>query len=287
MIQKTNSSKHIPHIENVVSIHKNYIQDNPLLSIIDEYNPLYAGGYAKALVFAPRTINNYSLNNSYFTDFDLYFNHIDVINILIKDLKKYLKTKLEYRICESDNAISLIPNETDRKIIQIVKGFTGSPEEILSSFDFKNCAIGYSPLNENIYFHDAIFKLYLNKKLDILNPWMLDGEISEACFTIQLLRFKKYCERWNLTLSKRSFDKLYSLYCLYPNLILKSKTFYRSQSSYSTTSFLNNNSDINIWLFIKKYLIRNEFWNNELDIHGIITTSNNNSRVDDSLSFFY
>lgn len=277
------SSGKIKHIDNIAEIHNN---QSGILNLLQEFDPMYAGGYPMALLFAPRTLGNSQIKPGYYHDYDLYFPDNDSLGSATSLLNSKLET-IPGSAYETENAITynFEPLDQTPVQIQVVKIRHGSPSDILKTFDFKNCAIGYSPLSQTVHLHAHAPKLHVDRKLDILEPWMLEdiGNVVEANAIVQLMRFKKYCLRWNYSLSKHSFDKLYSLYKERPDIkIQANQTYLVHDGPYNRQTFIGLQNQ-NVWKAIAPIMMDNEYWSDSLDVHNLIKMSSNDLTYDEAL----
>lgn len=269
------SSGKLKHHDNIHSI---YSSSSSVLHLIEQFNPMYAGGFPMALLFAPRTKDNKSIVKNYYHDYDLYFqNHEDLQAATTLLNQKIEEEQYSGSVYETDNALTYKLNDNGNEVhLQIVKIVKGTPQEILSTFDFKNCAIGYSPLSSTMHFHYQAPSLHIDRKLDILEPWMLEDieNVVEANAIVQLMRFKKYCLRWNYSLSKSSFDKLYSLYKIKPDIrIQANQTYLVSNGPYDRQTYIGL-AEQNVWQAIAPIMKDCHCWDDSLDIHKLITPQN-------------
>ena len=253
----------------------------PGLELITDLNPIFAGGYSMALLFAPRKSSNInSIQQDYYSDFDVYFNSESDANQAI-DILSQLTSK---QIYNTDNAATImvdkLNNENNPTAFQIIKKVHGSAEKILESFDFINCAIAYTPRQECFYMHKHAPKFHRNRVLQILKPWMLEEclstEASEANdaisqnIVIQLSRFKKYARRWEYSLSDESFHKLISVYEKFPNIVTRTNIPYvTSGGPYDGASYLAYRNQ-NIWKSLSDLFICHKLWPSYEDINGVI-----------------
>jgi hypothetical protein len=127
-----------------------------------------------------------------------------------------------------------------------------------------------------MHLHYEAPSLHIDKKLDILDPWMLEDteNIIEANAVVQLMRFKKYCLRWNYSLSRRSFDKLYSLYKKQPDICIQAnQTYLVRNGPYDRQTYIGL-AEQNVWQAIAPILKDCHYWDDSLDIHKLITSQN-------------
>lgn len=265
----------LPHYQNIIDI---YNEAPSIVKQLTVYKPLIAGGYPMALVFAPRLKNLNSISTKYYTDYDMYFSSSDDLNSAILHLEELRNSGNAVDYHNTDNAITYFINFDDKSYsIQLVKKTLGSPEEVLSSFDFKNCAIGFAPHLSTIFFHKEAPSLHISQKLDVLNPWMINpvSSLEKSSFSniiIQLLRFKKYCDRWDYTLSKDSFDLLFQVYNIFPSLsVSKHKTYHACGGPYRGIPF-KSASSYNLWTIMTKLITSSPYWSTDLDKHGIFAS---------------
>lgn len=273
MIIEINKTKNvIPHFQNILDIH----ESNPSLSLIDEFNPFFAGGYPMSLLLAPRLkSNNLKIKRGYYSDYDVYFTCKDDFENACKKLDDH--NEVDKKV-ETPNATTYIlhtidPSLGNRVQLQLIRKFQDPPKSILGSFDFVNCAVGFSPNTGSLYFHKHLFRSHNIRELEILKPWMLDTVTDDTVnnVVIQIARFKKYCMRWDYTLSEKSFSKLLKVYEKYPNL----KTSRNIQlacegGSYDQQVFIATR-DQNIWEVISSLIRINPKWRTYTDPHGILS----------------
>ena len=180
-----------------------------------------------ALLLGTRVWDGTRLDVKHFKDFDVYTKS--------PEHYKEIRHELIYRsnartVYDTENATTYIVNG---ETVQLVKKKHGDPISILSTFDFANCAIGFRPNNNTIYANLDGIKAHCKQELEILDPWMLNFLTKETLHNVvvQLVRFKKYCERWNYTLSYRSLNRLLQVYNEYPNLEIKAGEIYQLGSN--------------------------------------------------------
>lgn len=269
----------LPHYQNILDI---YNEAPPVVKQLAAYKPLIAGGYPMALVFAPRLKSLNCVSTKYYTDYDMYFSSSDDLNSAILHLEELRNSGKAANYHNTDNAITYSIKSDDKSYsIQLVKKTLGSPEEVLSSFDFKNCAIGFAPHSSTVFFHKEAPSLHISQKLDVLNPWMINpvsslDKSSVSNIIIQLLRFKKYCDRWDYTLSRDSFDLLLQVYNTFPSLsVTKHKAYYASGGPYHAIPFKSATS-YNVWTIMAKLITSNTRWSSDLDKHGIFISGYQN-----------
>jgi len=263
--------------ENIQKIHSNI----PGLQKITELDPIFAGGYSMALLFAPREPGNVTkIKTDYYSDFDVYFesesNALEAISVLSEfSSQEIYRTKNAATIM-----VDKLDNAENPTAFQIISKIQGKATDILESFDFVNCAVAYTPKRKSFYLHKDAPKFHRERVLQILKPWMLEQCLSTEASTstdaleqnivVQLARFKKYANRWEYALSDESFKKLISVYEKFPNIVTKSNIAYQTTGGpYSGASYLAYRNQ-NIWKAMSDLFISHELWASYKDKAGVI-----------------
>lgn len=260
----------IPHRQNISRI----LDQNPFISFLRKevahLNPTICGGYAAALLLAPRT--GTKLSNGYYSDIDIYARHSLHIKPLRRILDRFVKTfSTSSSIYNTDRATTFHTFIRDEYVkVQLIEHICGEPVDILKTFDFVNCAIGFSPVDRTIYMHKDLVTHHCNKVLEILHPWMLYEASSQTQdnVVVQLLRFKKYCLRWGYTLSSEAFALLVEIYNKFPNLVVKKHSNCCGVGSgYENYVALESR---NVWSIVAPLLKNHALWHDCMDPHGFI-----------------
>jgi hypothetical protein len=255
---------------------KSIYSSNNVLKEIEHLNPVYAGGFPMGLLFAPRERDG-SIS-SYYSDYDIYFQDPDNCE-RAQDLIR--SSAQNYEQFSTENAETIVTWDEDRSVnntYQIVTKFNYSPEDVVDTFDFTNCAIAFTPADGVFTSHTTTIKDHLNKTLNIHNPWMLqkllDDELTEqqvatyAC--VQISRFKKYCRRWDYTLSDTSWKKLIQVYEKFPNIVSYNNIpMVIDFGAYSGFNFVVRRNQ-NVWEAMKELLSNNSMFPNYNDQHSIL-----------------
>lgn len=272
----------IAHFENIYEVHRKAL---PLwLRVLERYNPIYAGGYPMALLFAPRR-HETLLDDRYYSDFDIYFQQKwDLIGYHSSVKQILASSGYTFKKYETQNAISynIQDNSTGRAWrLQLIKKTFGTPKEILTRFDFKNCAVAFSPQSDTLHFHKQAPRLHLDQELDVLNPWMIypPVDLVDANVVTQILRFNKYCKRWNYKLSLKSIQLLLEVYNKHPNIIIPKNMTLNAQDSPSSQYVTNTskNEDLYVWNEMSNLFTTSEYWLDSYDVHGLINSKKNQS----------
>jgi len=278
----------IPHFENIIEIH----QENKFLKKLDVINPCYAGGYPMSLLFAPRIKGEpLKIQHNFYSDYDLYFEDEEKLNFAIEKLDNNLIESDIQDIIDTENARTYIYESKDiftneNLTLQVVKKITNNISDILETFDFLNCAIAYNANKKMFYMHKDAFLKHSVRELEILQPWMLENVNEETIqnVIIQVARFKKYCMRWEYTLSDKSFDKLIEVYYKYPNLKTSKGITYRTTGgAYAGMDFIATQNQ-NIWSAILPILKIHPKWGSFKDPHQILKVNDEDSITEDSKS---
>jgi hypothetical protein len=271
----TPSNELIPHHADF----KKFFNKVPLLKhTITKTNALIAGGWPMAVLLGERSYTG-KLDTSLFGDYDIYPQNKNSAQGILDCLRSSQVNKAFGPIREyaSNNASTFrCPNDL---IIQVIlkPEAIGTPKHILSHFDFVNCAIGYHPVTDTVYFHKDLVNCHLKGELQILNPWMLNIQNADInSIVCQITRFQKYVSRWNYTLSKTTVEKIIETYNLKPHLDILRTRSYEIGSGNLPTTFLHTQ---NVWAYIKPALQASPYWEDHMDQHGYITkTETTNQR---------
>lgn len=265
----------IPHRENIYAIHNSL----PLIPSLDDLNPIYAGGYPMALLFAPRATSKL-IKPGYYDDHDLYFRDRTTLAEAKKRLDR-LASIYSTKYSETPNALTYIyrlpKNRTSFRVvkIQLIKLLIDKPQNIISKFDFINCCIGYTPLDNSIYIHNHTIKVHSEQTLSLLKPKLLHNP-SDPITTdiiVQLVRIKKYCLRWEYIIDNNTYDFLMSLYKDHPNLTAQqNRTYFSTFAPYEGVRYITERNQ-NIWEAIAPIIRAHPRWSLSKDPHGIITRS--------------
>lgn len=236
-----------------------------------------------ALLFAPRNKQGW-IPSKYFHDFDMYF----ATEQKASEAQQHLLSLPDSAVvADTDNAttIKIKENQVETEV-QLIKIFREHPLSIIGDFDFVNCACALTPATEEIHFHQETFRAHLSQELKILNPWMLqeldpDTDICEIRHKVitQLLRFKKYCLRWNYQLSKESLGVLMETYEKFPNLTIEVRSFV--PAGQRPTNPVSGEYDYlslgeigtNVWSAMAGIIKKSRHWSNEMDPIGTIANA--------------
>lgn len=262
MLVKTyqNNFKHKENIKSIVSA-------TGLLSIIPEdYKYYIGGGYAVALLFAPRTADDLNkLSMNYYSDIDLFFpNEItyERINSVFDILRK---TNLVSKQIETENATTYTlytyskdGHVTGSNSIQLVKKYIGTPQNILSTFDILNARVLYDPKEDVWYADSKAFASFSNKKISLTESTPLLNEDDGIFF--QLERLSKYISRYDLELSNETLYRLIKLNREKPDLSFQKNRRVEARGYYSRYSY-NVSTTFNVWQAFKELFTKNKNWN--------------------------
>jgi hypothetical protein len=262
-----------PHSRNI----KQIIERTTILDVLGDIDFYFSGGFAVALLYAPRqSDNNLLLSENYYSDIDLFFKDEENLNKAINILESLRFTKKLRKACETENAITYAFYAFLEDIpfpqiynLQLIKKYTGTPNQILSTFDILNSRILYSH-KEDLWYSDPLYFNYQSaKKISLTNHTpLLDPDNSEYPNSIffQLERLSKYMKRYDLELDQKSLMKLIKIQRQLPNLSFEKnekvivRGYYSSYSKYVSSTFnvwlafINIFKDNSNWNSIKKYM---------------------------------
>lgn len=249
---------------------------NPVLKEIEQLNPVFAGGYPMALLFAPR--DSSGKIGSYYSDYDIYFENPDNCSAAIEIIKSNSENYEQFSTENAETLITSSENSEEKTTYQIVTKFNYSPEDVVDTFDFTNCAIAFTPLDQTFTCHLTTIKDHLEKNLNVHNPWMLNKLLKEelsdeqivtyAC--VQIARFKKYMYRWDYTLSDKSWNFLIEVYNKFPNILSKKNIHLVIDTGpYNGFAYIAKENQ-NIWMAIKDCLSEHPSYNDFVDQHSIL-----------------
>lgn len=176
------------------------IEKDPILKTLGGMGAYIAGGYATALLLAPRA--NGVTDHAYYQDIDLYFERL-------ADYARgynWAMTQKWDRTHITERALTLVQGDQTYQIIRQVS----SAEHLLSTFDLENCKVAMVPSSQVILFSREGVKATAAKEL-VLN------KIQHLPSTLN--RILKYKTRWGLTLSEKLIGELRLLRKYHPVLM--------------------------------------------------------------------
>tara|TARA_A100001201_G_scaffold143250_2_gene144119 strand:+ start:4459 stop:5337 length:879 start_codon:yes stop_codon:yes gene_type:complete len=285
------TQNNFPHSKNI----KNIIQRTSILDVLGDIDFYFGGGFAVALMYAPREEeNNLLLCKNYYSDIDLFFKDQQSLNKAIDLLNALRATNKLRKVCETENAITyefyaFLEEAPFPEIynLQLIKKYIGTPSQILSTFDILNSRILYSH-KEDCWYTDANYFNYQSaKKISLTDSTpLLDVNNTEYPNSIffQLERLSKYIQRYDLELDQKSLMKLIKIQRQIPDLSFEKnekvivRGYYSSYSKYVSSTF-------NVWLAFINIFKNNSNWNtikkymNGIDEEAIckMESSNENS----------
>lgn len=255
-----NNFKHKDNIKSILS-------STGLPSILPEDSKYYiGGGYAVALLFAPRTAENLNkLSMNYYSDIDLFFPNelaYQKVNSVFELLRP---TSMVSKQVETENATTYTlytydkdGHTTGSNSIQLVKKYIGTPQDILSTFDILNARILYNP-NEDVWYADEkAFSSFSNKKISLTDSTPLLEEDDGIFF--QLERLSKYISRYDLELNNETLYRLIKLNREKPHLSFQKNQRVEARGYYSRYSY-NVSTTFNVWQAFKELFTKNKNWN--------------------------
>lgn len=250
------------HKDNIKSI----IDRTSLTSIIPENCHCYlGGGYAAALLFAPRRLNDTTaLCENYYSDVDLFFSTSEDFAILNNIFELLRSTQTVRKITETENAVTYMLYTFDQNggcdganHIQLIKKYTGAPKEILSTFDILNARILYSFKDDLWYADENAFSAFASKKISLTNHTPLLNDKDGIFF--QLERLAKYISRYDLELNNETLYRLINLNKKYPNLSFEQNKKVVVRGYYSRYSKTVSET-FNVWTAFNNMFLQNTHW---------------------------
>lgn len=142
------------------------LQENFPSELFNVEGLIVAGGFPTEILLSnhPET---YSIPFAFsYSDIDIYAETAEAATTI----KTILSAKYEAEV--SDWAITFKRNEYTN--IQFITLTSGTAKEILSNFDFKNCAVAYKPIDNQLIYHEDLLHLHYNGVLDLLNSSLLE-----------------------------------------------------------------------------------------------------------------
>ena len=136
------TQNNFPHSKNI----KDILQNTSILDVLGDIDFYFGGGFTVALMYAPRNPdNNLLLSKKYYSDVDLFFKDQESLNEATSILDALRSTNKLRKVCESENAITYDFYAFSEGIpfpeiynLQLIKKYTGTPSQILSTFDILN-----------------------------------------------------------------------------------------------------------------------------------------------------
>lgn len=194
IIVSTEENKIIPYQNKINSILNKLI--NNISPDFHKTNPIISGSYLLNLIVT---------QNSDFSDYDFYFENLsdfDAANNILKQNNEIL--------FQNSNCVSY-KTDFDDKPIQLIRSKTGSPEDLILSHDFHNCSIAYQ--NNKLYFTKKFVQAWSANELDLASfqENLCDENNYQQIFNSILstvLRIDKYANRYSLTFSSSTIEKL-------------------------------------------------------------------------------
>lgn len=250
------------HKDNIKSI----IDRTSLTSIIPKSCNCYlGGGYAAALLFAPRRLNDIQmLSENYYSDIDIFFATIQDFNTLNDIFQSLRSTQVVRKVTETENAITYMLYTFDENggcngvnHVQLIKKYRGTPKEILSTFDILNARILYS-LKEDLWYADSnAFSSFASKKISLTEHTPLLEQEDGIFF--QLERLAKYISRYDLELNNETLYRLINLNKKYPDLSFEKNKEVIVRGYYSRYSKMVSET-FNVWTAFSSIFLENRHW---------------------------
>jgi len=264
--QQHEDFKHHENITNIIGLTR--------IADIFANIPCYiSGGYPTALLFAPRCKDSpLFIENNYYSDIDIFFQNIEdyyrasnVLKNLPSELGVYVRLE-----STTDNALTymiIVRNPEDRTLqmtytLQLIRKITGTPEQILSTFDIINSSVLYNVHTKEWSMHEKYLSAFINKKLILTNSVPLLDKKNKSypdSIFFQLERLSKYSTRYDLELDAKSLIRLININKELPDLSFEKnekvlvRGYYSSYSRFITNTF-------NVWTAFSNLFVENIYW---------------------------
>jgi hypothetical protein len=254
-------------------------QDCPLGSI-SHLNPVLAGGFPMALLFAPRDIEGKI--SSYFSDYDLFFEKKGQAEEAIKLIKSNLANPKLYKTKNASTITGFSYEDDQPRNYQVITKFLYSRNDVVSKFDFTNCSIGFLPSENKFILNKSAISDHSKSQLNDLNLHFIDKIMNETIsekkivelLSLQLERISKYTYRWNYDFSPSLWEKITSVYLKYPKLCIpNSRSFTVSSGLYNGHRSRLTKAQ-NLWIAYKQIFQESSFFKDFVDPHSILKTNN-------------
>ena len=217
------------------------IEDLPINSLIDsETNYYIAGGYALALIFAPRK-DDLLIKEDYYDDIDIYFEKEEDLQTSIEKIKKYKQANI---IEETENwfVFSLKSNNHNYYFQFMKKLFTKSPA-FFYAYDILNCCVAFSAKTNEFYYKNKAIEATVAQVLDMnKEPNIVWDEDQAVQFPYRL---NKFLARYKMKLSNNLHSTL--MYSLIQDKNKKTTKDHEFRISWSTDEIEKVPKDFNIW----------------------------------------
>lgn len=224
------------HYQNILQ----NIEDLPINSFIDSEVDYYiAGGYAMALIFAPRD-ENLLIQNIYYDDIDIYFASESQLNLAINAAKQK-----EIDIVEENSEwfVFRMKSQVTQTVytFQFIKKIFSTQPSFFMNYDLLNCCLAFSAKSNEFFFKDNALESTVSKQIEINTSFNFTEE--EA---IKLsYRINKFAARYKMKISNNLHSLL--LYALIKNKNFKTTKDWQFRLSWSTDEMENIPKDFNIW----------------------------------------
>lgn len=224
------------HYQNILQ----NIEDLPINSFIDSEVDYYiAGGYAMALIFAPRDENLF-IQSNYYDDIDVYFAHEKELNLAINAAKQREITVIE----ETTEwfVFKMVSQTTNMEYtFQFMKKIFSTQPAFFMNYDLLNCCLAFSARSNQFFFKDHALESTVSRQIEINNTFNFTEETALK-FSY---RINKFASRYKMKIS----DNLHSvlLYALIKNKNFKTTKDWNFRLSWSTDEMEEIPKDFNIW----------------------------------------
>lgn len=242
------------HYQNILQ----NIEDLPINSFIDSEIDYYiAGGYAMALIFAPRDQDLF-IHDNYYDDIDIYFAHEKELNTAIQSAK-HKKVKI---IDENDEwFVFKMTSETTGKeyTFQFMKKVFSTEPSFFMNYDLLNCCLAFSAKSNQFFFKDYALESTVSKQVEVNSTFSFNEE-STLKFSY---RINKFASRYKMKISDNLHSRL--LYALIKDKNFKTTKNWNFRLSWSTDEMEEIPKDFNIWSLYRYAFSTNPRYSKYLD----------------------
>lgn len=226
------------HYQNILS----NIEGLPVYSALDpEVNFYIAGGYALALIFAPRN-ETLMIDNNYYDDIDIYFEKQEELEASIKRIK----IQKEIKIIEENEkwfVFELPTSENVSYTFQFMKKLFNTSPSFFMEYDILNCCVAFSSKKNEFYYKTNAIEATVAQVVEHNKDFRYgDNELKAITFAYRL---NKYLARYKMKLSQSLHSKL--LYSLIQNKGYKTTKQHDFRISWSTNEMETVPEGFNIW----------------------------------------
>lgn len=226
------------HHQNILS----NIEGLPIYSALDPAINFYiAGGYALALIFAPRD-NTLMIDNNYYDDIDIYFDKQEELEASIKRIKAQAQATV---IEENEKwfVFELVTSKENTYTFQFMKKLFNTSPSFFMEYDILNCCVAFSSKRNEFYYKTNAIEATVAQVVEHNKDF--HHHLDESKAITFAYRLNKYLARYKMKLSENLHSKL--LYDLIQNKNYKTTKQHDFRISWSTNEMETVPKGFNIW----------------------------------------